>query len=460
LQEKLILSHLLLNEEYGRKIVHFLKPEYFSDRVERKVYELIERHVKRYNAFPTKESLASILAGENGMDEALFTGALDLTESLEIEKATDQRWLIDETEKFCRFKALTNAISESIKILEGKDPKDHRTPDVLPQLLTDALSVSFEVAIGHDYFADADRRFDFYHVQETRIPFDLRMLNRITRGGLLKKTLTVLLASTGVGKTMFMCHLAAFNLMSGKNVLYISGEMQEEKISERIDANLLGITTEELRALSREDFQKKVSAVHAKTKGNLVVKEFPPASVHSGHIRHLIQELRVKKKFIPDVIYVDYLNLFTSARMKMGGSVNTYVYIKSVAEEIRALAVEFDVPVITATQSNREGFGNSDLDLDNTSESWGLPATADLMLALISNEELEEMRQIMVKQLKNRYDDVSRNKRFTIGMDRSRMKFYDLDVQDGGDKYKAPTPTSRPQSGTGGGVIEGSKFQF
>lgn len=425
MKDDLILGHLLFTEAYGRKVVPFLKPEYFSDRKERYVYAVIDDYVKKYNAFPTKEVLLSTIESARDLTDDDYKGCVAVVNSLEADKVTNLDWLVDETEKFCKDKALINAIQECLSIIGG-DSKT-KTKAAMPEILTDALSVSFDNSIGHDFFDDAMKRFDFYHVKADKLEFDLKYMNRITNGGILKKTLTVFLASTGVGKTMFMCHMAAFHLMLGKNVLYITLEMQEEMISERCDANIMGITYEQLKLLTREEYNRKISAAKSKTMGRLIVKEYAPTTVNAANFRFLLQELRIKKKFVPDVIYVDYINLCTSARIKMGGSVNSYTYIKSVAEEIRGLAVEFDVPIITATQSNRAGFNNSDIDLDNTSESWGLPATADLMLAMITSEELEELGQIQFKQLKNRYGDLNKYKKFLVGIDKSKSKFFDLE---------------------------------
>jgi hypothetical protein len=347
-----------------------------------------------------------------------------MIEDLQID-ATEIKWLLDSTEKFCQDKAIYNAIMASIKILDDKSGSS--STGAIPTLLSDALGVSFDVSIGHDYFANADDRFDFYHRKEEHIPFDLDFLNKITKGGLVRKTLNIALAGTGVGKSLFMCHCASFNLTQGKNVLYITMEMAEEKIAERIDANLLNVTIDELTSLTKDAYDKKISRVKEKTVGKLIVKEYPTASAGSAHFRHLINELRIKRNFVPDIVYIDYLNICSSSRIKSGSNVNSYTYIKAIAEELRGLAVEFNVPVVSATQTTRGGYGNSDVELTDTSESFGLPATADLMFALISTEELEDLNQLMIKQLKNRYNDPTIHRRFVVGIDRAKMRLYNAE---------------------------------
>ena len=423
--EEIIFSHLLFNEEYSRKVIPFLKNEYFQTRTNKILFELIDGYIKTYNVVPSKEALNTKLQSLDNISEDDFKSCGDLITKLEADLKTSVDWLCDQTEKFCQEKAVYNAIMDSIQILEKKDKK--RGTGSLPEILTEALSVSFDTNIGHDFIEDADSRYDYYHVREEKLQFDLEYFNKITKGGLSKKTLNIILASTGVGKTMFMTHCAAHHLTLGKNVLYLTMEMSEERIAERIDANLMDVTIDDLKELPKDAYEKKMVRIKGGTTGKLIVKEYPTAAAGSAHFRHLLQELRIKKSFKPDVIYVDYLNICSSARMKMGGSVNSYMYIKAIAEELRGLAVEFDVPIISATQSNRDAYNSSDVGLDNTSESFALPATADFMFALISTEDLEGLNQILVKQLKNRYDDPSSNRKFVIGVNKAKMKFYDVE---------------------------------
>ena len=422
--EQLILSNLALNEEYARKILPFIKEEYFNDVSQRVVYKLIKEYIDEYNRNPTKEALVIDLGAKDGLNSSAFEGAQKLISTLDTE-SHDMNWLIDKTEKFCQDKAIYNAIMASIKIMENKTENHSR--GAIPQLLSDALGVSFDSNIGHDFLEDFDSRFDFYHRKEERIPFRLSLFNLITKNGLPRKTLNVILAGTGVGKSLAMCSFAADNLLDGKNVLYITMEMSEEKIAERIDANLLDVDIQLIENLPRDVYDKKVAKVKNKTVGKMIIKEFPTASAHAGHFRHLLNELRLKKNFVPDMIYIDYLNICASSRIKQGGSVNSYTYIKSIAEEFRGLAVEFDVPVVTATQTTRGGYENTDVSLTDTSESFGLPATADLMFAIITSEQLEQLGQLMIKQLKNRYNDPSSNRRFVIGVERSKMRLYDVE---------------------------------
>ena len=423
--EEIIFSHLLFNEEYSRKVIPFLKNDYFQTRTNKILFELIDGYVKTYNVVPSKEALNTKLQSLDNISEDEFKSCSDLISKLEADLKTSVDWLCDQTEKFCQEKAVYNAIMDSIKIIDKKDKK--RGTGSIPEILTEALSVSFDTNIGHDFIEDADSRYDYYHVREEKLQFDLEYFNKITKGGLSKKTLNIILASTGVGKTMFMTHCAAHHLTLGKNVLYLTMEMSEERIAERIDANLMDVTIDELKELPKDAYEKKMVRIKGGTTGKLIVKEYPTAAAGSAHFRHLLQELRIKKSFKPDVIYVDYLNICSSARMKMGGSVNSYMYIKAIAEELRGLAVEFDVPIISATQSNRDAYNSSDVGLDNTSESFALPATADFMFALISTEDLEGLNQILVKQLKNRYDDPSSNRKFVIGVNKAKMKFYDVE---------------------------------
>jgi replicative DNA helicase len=422
--EQLILSNLALNEEYARKILPFVKEEYFSDNSQRVVYKLIKEYIDEYNRNPTREALIIDLGSKDGLNTATFEAAQKLISALDTE-SHDMPWLIDKTERFCQDKAIYNAIMASIKIMENKNENHSR--GAIPQLLSDALGVSFDSNIGHDFLEDFDSRFDFYHRKEERIPFRLSLFNLITKNGLPRKTLNVILAGTGVGKSLAMCSFAADNLLDGKNVLYITMEMSEEKIAERIDANLLDVDIQLIENLPRDVYDKKVAKVKNKTVGKMIIKEFPTASAHAGHFRHLLNELRLKKNFTPDIVYIDYLNICASSRIKQGGSVNSYTYIKSIAEELRGLGVEFDVPVVTATQTTRGGYENTDVSLTDTSESFGLPATADLMFAIITSEQLEQLGQLMIKQLKNRYNDPSTNRRFVIGVDRPKMRLFDVE---------------------------------
>ena len=423
--EQTILSNLIYNEAYGRKVIPFLKDEYFSDVPIRTVYQLIDAYVKQYNAFPSKEALAIDLSNRVGTPENVFKSSKDIVESLSFDKDTQVEWLVTQTEKFCQEKAVYNAIMSSIQILDDRDGKISK--GAIPQILSDALGVSFDTNIGHDFIEDADARYEFYHTKENRFPFDLEYLNKITGGGLPNKTLNIILAGTGVGKSLMMCHMSAANLMVGKNVLYITMEMAEERISERVDANLLDVPLDQLKVIPKDIYDKKMDKIRKKTQGKLIVKEYPTASVGSANFRHLLNELKLKKKFVPDIIYIDYLNICTSSRIKHGAQVNSYTLIKAIAEELRGLAVEFNVPVVSATQTTRSGYSSSDLELGDTSESFGLPATADFMFGISTSEKLDELGQIMVKQLKNRYGDPSTNRRFVVGVDRSRMRLYDVE---------------------------------
>ena len=427
--EQIILSNLCYNEEYLRKVIPFLKPEYFSRNEDRIVFNKIATHTETYNAAPSKQALMIAVTEDKAVTESEFSEIQAIVETLDTEDA-DSQWLLDETEKFCKDRALYNAVMESIGILDGRN-KD-LSKDAMPSILSEALSVGFDNNVGHDYIENADERFDFYHRLEEKLPFDLEMFNKITNGGLSNKTLNVALAGTGVGKSLFMCHMAASNIAAGKNALYITLEMSEERIAERIDANLMNLPIGQLKDLSKSMFDDRISKLNEKIQGRLIVKEYPTASAHAGHFKSLLNELKLKRNFRPDIIFVDYLNICTSSRFRAGSSANSYTIIKSIAEELRGLAVEFDVPIVTATQTTRGGYNNSDVELTDTSESFGLPATADLMLALISTEELEQLGQIMVKQLKNRYADPTSNKRFMIGVDRARMKLFDLEDSQAG----------------------------
>lgn len=421
--ELVILRHLLNDEDFARRTLPYLKSEYFHDRLEKTVYQEIDKFINKYNSLPTKEALTLEMDNRDDLSDEQFSSTSSLISSLDGEDA-DKQWLTDTTENWCQEKAIYNAIMNSIAILDGNDKKNDK--GAIPELLSDALSVSFDPNIGHDFLDDAESRYDFYHRVEERVPFDLEYLNRITKGGLPNKTLNIILAGTGVGKSLAMCHMASANLLSGKNVLYVTMEMSEERIAQRIDANLLNVTLDDLEALSKDMYDKKIERVRGKTSGKLIVKEYPTASAGSGHFRHLLNELRLKRSFVPDIIYIDYLNICASSRVKAGSQVNSYTLIKAIAEELRGLAVEFNLPLVSATQTTRSGYGNSDVELTDTSESFGLPATADMMIALVSSEELEDLGQIMVKQLKNRYSDTN-PKRFVVGIDRAKMRLFDCE---------------------------------
>ena len=422
--ERTALTQLVTNEEYARKVLPFLKGDYFSDKTERTIFEEISKFVDKYNKIPTQTSLEIEVQSRKDLNETDYSKVVDVIKTL---KPTDVDfdWLVDTTEKFCKDKAVYNAIVEGISIIDGKDKK--RDADAIPSILTDALAVGFDNRVGHDYLLDYDDRFEFYHKIEEKIPFDLEFFNKVTKGGLPPKTLNIALAVTGVGKSLFMCHVAANCLSQGRNVLYITLEMAEERIAERIDANLMNISIDDLHELPKQMFDDKINKIIKKTSGKLIVKEYPTASAHTAHFRGLIKELAIKKTFKPDIIFVDYLNICASSRFKGAQNVNSYMYVKAIAEELRGLAVETNVPIMSATQTTRSGFVSSDIGLEDTSESFGLPATADFMFALISNEELDDLNQIAVKQLKNRYNDPTMNKRFVLCIDRAKMRLFDVD---------------------------------
>jgi len=422
--EQTILRNLLTDEKYMRKVLPFIKPDYFQG-VYKTLFKEAGKYVAKYNKLPSSETMA-IQLGDAQMSEEQFGMAMDVVPNLFSKEKIDYQWLLDHTEKWCQDRAIYISIMESISIIDGKH--ETLTKNSLPELLQKALGVAFDTNVGHDYVEQAEERWDFYHTEEDRIPFDLSYFNKITKGGVPKKTLNIALAGTGVGKSLFMCHVGAAALVEGKNVLYITMEMAEEKIAERIDANLLNVPIDQLDSMSKDMFTEKVKNLARKTTGRLIVKEYPTGSAHAGHFRALLNELKLKKQFEPDIIFVDYLNICASSRMKaMGGSINSYTYIKAIAEELRGLAVEFNLPIFSATQTTRSGYGNSDVGLEDTSESFGLPATADLMFALISTEELEKDGQMMVKQLKNRYNDPTMHKRFVVGVDRAKMRLYDVE---------------------------------
>ena len=423
--ESTILRNLLYNEDYARKVIPFIESEYFHDRTEKLIYHEIFSHIEKYNTLPTKEVISIAVGQGDKITDEEYTKLIGYVDNLEQDEPVDIDWLTDETERFCKDKSLYNAIMESIKIYDDK-AKD-KTVESIPELVGKALAISFDPDVGHDYIDDSDERFDYYHRKEDKIPFDLELMNKITKGGLSKKSLNIVLAGTGVGKSLFMCHCAAGNLTDGKNVLYITLEMAEERIAERIDANLLNVSMEDLRSLPKDLYEQKIEGIKEKTVGKLIIKEYPTAVAHAGHFRHLLNELRLKCTFSPDIIYIDYLNICSSSRVKGDAYTNSYTYIKSIAEELRGLAVERNVPIMSATQTNRVGFSNTDVELTDTSESFGLPATADFMIAIISTEDLDNLDQIAVKQLKNRYNDPTINKRFIVGIDRAKMRLYDCE---------------------------------
>lgn len=430
--EQTILKNLIYNEEYLRKVIPFLKAEYFQHGTERIIFNEISSFVSSYNTTPTIEAVVLAIKEKKNLTDDQVAKCEDYIHEIEQNKESSKiDWLLDKSEIFCQEKAIYNAVLASISILDGKDKTQEK--GAIPKILADALGVGFDTNIGHDYLENSDERYEFYHRKEERIPFDLEYFNKITKGGLPAKTLNIALAGTGVGKSLFMCHVAAGCMVQGKNVLYITMEMAEEKIAERIDANLLNVTIDELATLSKEMYDKKVQRVRNNTTGKLIIKEYPTAAASTVHFRTLLNELHLKRSFTPDIIFIDYLNICASARIKAGANVNSYTYVKSIAEELRGLAVEYGVPIVSATQTTRSGFTSSDPGLEDTSESFGLPATADLMFALITSEELEALNQIMVKQLKNRYSDPTTHKRFAVGIDKSKMRLYDVEqaAQDG-----------------------------
>jgi len=416
-----IITTLIDNEQYARKVLPFVKPEYFSLKEDKLLYKLVSEYFEKYNTVPDRSALAIELLNVPNVEESVIQAATSVVQEQPV--AVNGEWLIDETEKFCQDKAIYNAIMKSITILENtKEDKGQ-----IPHLLQQALQVSFDTSIGHDFVEDAERRFEYYHNKEVQTAFDLEMMNKITKGGLPNKTLNIILAGTGVGKSLFMCHCAAANIMDGKNVLYITMEMAEERIAERIDANLLDVTLDDLSLLPKESYEKKMARLKEKITGRLVIKEYPTASANANHFRHLLQELQIKRNFKPDIIYVDYLNICASSRIKGGSNAGSYTIVKAIAEELRGLAVEFNVPLVSATQTTRSGYSSSDIGLEDTSESFGLPATADFMLAISQTEDLERLNQLLVKQLKNRYSDPAFHKRFVVGIDKSKMRLYDVE---------------------------------
>ena len=422
--EKAILKNLIVDNDYLRQVIPFLKEEYFSDSSEKELFKLVSSFVTKYNKPPTIESLEVSLQ-DSSLPEQLFEETYKLIKQFDLSKISNKEWLIEETEKFCRDKALYNSIVKSISIIDGKDKDMHK--DGIPTLLQNALNICFDNSVGHDYIDNAEARFDFYNHKENKIPFDLEYFNKITDGGLPNKSLNIALAGTGVGKSLFMCHMASNILSQGKNVLYITMEMAEERIAERLDANLLNVEMSQIKDLPKTMFNNRIKKYSEKTNGKLIIKEYPTSTAHCGHFKALLSELSLKKDFHPDIIFVDYLNICASSRYKPGAGVNSYTYIKAIAEELRGLAVEFNLPVMSATQTNRSGYNSTDVDLTDTSESFGLPATADFMFALISSDELQQLDQMLVKQLKNRYNDPNLHRRFMIGVDRAKMRLYDVE---------------------------------
>ena len=421
-----ILSNLLYDEVYARKVLPFIRDEYFEERTDRVVFQQIAEYIKSYDGLPTKEVLHIEAEKRDDLTQDEFSLVENLIDALQ-ESSSERVWAQDTTESWCKERAIYLALMKSIQIADGQDEK--HSNDAIPEILKDALAVGFDQHVGHDYIDDSEGRYEYYHRKENKIEFDLEMFNKITAGGVSNKTLNIALAGTGVGKSLFMCHYASSVLLQGKNVLYVTCEMAEEKIAERIDANLLNTNIKEVAELPKTIFEKKVNKLREKTQGKLIIKEYPTASAHVGHFRSLLSELKLKKNFIPDIIFIDYLNICASSRYRTAVNVNSYNYVKAIAEELRGLAVEFDVPIFSATQTTRSGFTSTDPDLTDTSESFGLPATADLMIALISSDELEELGQIMVKQLKNRYNDPTYNKRFVVGIDRPKMRLYDCEQE-------------------------------
>ena len=422
--EQTILKNLIQNDEFIRKTLPFIKEEFFQERQEQFIFREIKEYFMKYSASPTSEALLITIDEKDNIDSQLMGDISNLLKIVgdDTEK-TPYDWLLDTSEEWCKDRAIYNGVMDSIEIIRDES----RSKGDIPEILKDALSTSFDSNIGHDFLEDYESRFDFYHTEEEKIPFDLEMMNKITKGGLPNKSLNICMAGTGVGKSLFMCHMASSCLLQGKNVLYVTMEMAEEKIAERIDANLLDISLNDLQDLPKEMYDRKIKRVRDKTKGKLIIKEYPTASAHVGHLRHLLQELSLKKDFVPDMMFIDYLNICASSRVRPGGQVNTYSYVKSIAEEMRGLAVEFDVPIMSATQTNRTGFVSTVIGLEDTSESFGLPATADFMFAVMSTEELQELDQIMIKQLKNRYNDPTYNRRFVLGIDRAKMRLYDCE---------------------------------
>ena len=449
--QKVILQNLVHNEGYSRRVIPFIKEEYFSENSERRVFRKIYEYINQYNKLPNSDAITISLQNDKDLTQTDYEKCQTLVGDLQSVK-DDEDWLVDETEKFCKDRALYNAILESIQIIEGKSKT--KTPTSLPSILSEALSVSFDTNIGHDFLKDAEKRYDFYHKVEQKIPFDIEFFNTITNGGVPQKTLNVVIAGTGVGKSLFLCHHAANCLMQNKNVLYITCEMSEERIAERIDANIMDITLDDMKTLTKSMYGKKLYNATKGVTGQLIIKEYPTATAHVNHFRHLLDELLLKKKFKPDIIFIDYLNICSSARVKASATMSSYSVVKAIAEELRGLAIERNVPVFTATQVNRSGHNNTDIGLENTSESFGLPATADLMFALIGTDELDQKNQIMVKQLKNRYNEITKNKKFVVGINRAKMKLYNVDASEQDDLIGTGEEDDVGSSGHGENIIK------
>ena len=423
--EQTILSNLVFNEEYFRKVFPYIKSEYFDDNSLKKVFDTYSEYAEQYKQPPSAEALKISLDNRKDMNEDLYQNVMSTVDSLKRDPDTSLDWLVKETEKFCQDKDLFNSIRKAILIIDGED-KDNDKGSI-PTLLSDSLGISFDTSIGHDYIDDYESRYDFYHKKEERLPFDIDLLNKVTKGGLPRKSMTVLLATTGGGKSLVKCHAAASYLMTGKNVVYITMEMAEERIAERIDANMMDTTLDDLKVMPRDVYEKRINRIKSKSTGKLVIKEYPTGSAHAGHFRHLLNELKMKRGFTPDVVFIDYLNICASSRVKGAAAANSYTLVKSIAEEIRGLAMEFNCAIVTSSQFNRDGYGNSDVDLTNTSESMGITHTADCILGLITSEELDNLGQLMIKQLKNRWGDLSYYRRFVVGIERAKMQIYDLE---------------------------------
>jgi replicative DNA helicase len=453
--ETLILSNLIHNCDYVRRVIPFIKGEYFTENKHKMIYKEILEFTTKYSSPPSKEAIIISLGNDKTLNQNEFNDAISYVNELPLVEEQEITWLVDRTEQFCKEKAVYNAIMESIHIIDGRSKT--KTENAIPYILSDALSVSFDTHVGHDYIEDSTERFDFYHRVESKIPFDLDFFNTITGGGTPRKTLNIVMAGTGVGKSLFMCHHAANCLVQNKNVLYITCEMAEERIAERIDANIMNITMDELKELPKQVYESKIRKNTSGISGKLIIKEYPTASANVNHFKALLDELKMKKKFIPDIIFIDYLNICSSARLKQGSSVNSYTFIKSIAEELRGLAVENDVPIFSATQTTRSGFSNTDVGLEDTSESFGLPATADFMFALIATEELDEQNQVLVKQLKNRYNDTVLNRKFILGINRAKMKLYDVNTEEQ-DNLSQSNQTTEMDFGSGFGPDTKEKF--
>lgn len=443
--EKTILSNLILNEEYSRKVFPYIKEDYFEETSIKRVFSTYAQYVEKYKESPSLEALKISLDKRKDLNEQSYKDVMEVVDNVKLDENTNNDWLVEETEKFCQDRDLYNSIRRSILILDGQDKEFDKGS--IPKLLSDSLGISFDTSVGHDFLEDFEERFEYYHRKEERLPFDIELLNKVTKGGLPRKSMTTLLATTGGGKSLCKCHMAASNLMYGKNVLYITMELAEEEVARRIDANIMDITLDEVKELPLKTFQARMSRYKSKTTGRLVIKEYPTGSAHVGHFRHLINELRMKKNFVPDVIFVDYLNICASSRVRGAAAANSYTLVKSIAEEVRGLAMEFNCAIVTSSQFNRSGYDNSDVDLTNTSESMGITHTADAIFALITSEDLEIRGQLMIKQLKNRWGDLGYYRRFVVGIDRSRMKLYDLEdsaqsnIQNESGSYKDDSPT-------------------